>query len=306
MKKPGILLVDKPAGPTSHDVVRQARRLLGRGARVGHCGTLDPAATGLLLLTLGAATRLSRFFVGLDKVYTGRIRLGSATDTLDAQGQLVAEAPVPADLSLEQVYQAARRFQGTISQVAPVYSAIRVQGRRLHRLARAGEEVAPPERRIQIHGLDILAFDPPLIDFRVHCSSGTYVRSLARDVGAELGLPAHLESLRRTAVGIFAIDQAAAPPETLQELEARLLPAAQALSFLPALRLDEEQVRQVRMGQGLRLADQLDPPAPEQLCLLDPAGLLVSVAEVIADESPFMRVQPRVVLPQPRVVPRES
>ncbi|MAE71362.1 MAG: tRNA pseudouridine(55) synthase TruB [Gemmatimonadetes bacterium] len=293
----GILTIDKPSGPTSHDVVQMVRRLAGRRVRVGHCGTLDPLASGLLVLTVAAATRLSRYFVGLDKEYEGRVRLGEATDTFDAAGEITERMPVPPDLDEQAVGAAARRLTGTIEQEPPAYSAIKVEGKRLHARARAGEEVRAPVRRIEIHDLEITALELPDIRIRVRCSSGTYVRSIARDLGALLRLPAHLVSLVRTAVGPFALRDAAPPPADTDELRARIVPPARALDFLPAMLLDANQVDRMRVGGSLPLGDlpvaSDSPHSPVRA--IGPDGELVAMAEIerVGDAGVL---QPRVVL----------
>lgn len=216
MMKDGLLLVDKHAGCTSHDIVQQARRLL-RQKKIGHCGTLDPGATGLLVLTLGRATRLTRFLIRAPKVYEGVIRLGRETDTYDAAGEVVAEGSIEG-ITAEAVAAVMATFEGTIDQVAPRYSAKKVRGQKFYELARRGEEVPEESKEIQV-----FEFSPQgeLVEgrqaFRLGCSSGTYARSLAHDVGRALGCGAHLESLRRLQVGPFKIDEAA----TLEELEDR-------------------------------------------------------------------------------------
>ncbi len=299
---PGLLIVDKPAGPTSHDVVQAIRRCVGRKTRVGHCGTLDPAATGLLLVTVGSATRLSRYFSGLDKGYEGHIVLGVATDTLDAAGAVSAECELPETLSAACLESAASRFVGTIKQVPPAYSAIRVKGKRLHALARAGEEVEIPERTVIIHRFEITRVELPLLFFRAHVSAGTYIRSLARDLGQAVGLPAHLGALRRTTIGHFDETMAQPPPVSAAECNERLLSPARALSFLPAATVSEEQVRALRQGRAVpRTAAQgigadLDPELP--LRLLDPEGELVGMGQLRTDGSVRGgELQPRVILP---------
>ena len=217
MTQDALLLVDKPTGCTSHDVVQRLRRLLGQ-RRIGHCGTLDPGATGLLVLTLGRATRLTRFLIQAPKIYEGDIRFGTATNTYDALGEVTAEHPVD-DLTAQAVLEAMPNFVGTYEQVAPAFSAKKLDGRKYYEMARKGEEV--PEARKEI---TVFSFDPtgPIesatLPFRLECSTGTYVRSLAHDMGKTLGCGGHLASLRRTKVGPFAIENAIAL-ETLGDIE---------------------------------------------------------------------------------------
>ncbi|MDY7094315.1 MAG: tRNA pseudouridine(55) synthase TruB [Acidobacteriota bacterium] len=216
MNKDGLLLVDKHAGCTSHDIVQQCRRLL-RQKKIGHCGTLDPGATGLLVLTVGRATRLTRFLIRAPKVYEGVIRFGIETDTYDAGGETVAENPID-DLTHDAVVQAMEGFQGTLLQQAPRYSAKKKDGKRFYQLARSGEEVPESTKEVQI-----FEFSPQgeladgRLPFRLGCSSGTYARSMAHDLGQALGCGAHLAELRRLQVGAFRLDDAA----TIEELEDR-------------------------------------------------------------------------------------
>lgn len=207
----GLLLVDKEPGLTSHDVVQRVRRLL-KQKKIGHCGTLDPDATGLLLLTLGSATRLTRFLIRAPKVYEGVVQLGSATDTYDASGQVVSQAPpeAVAALTLEAVADAMKRFEGTIEQKAPPYSAKKVQGVKYYELARKGEEVPDEAKEVTVYEFSPLGgLEGGRIRFRLSCSSGTYARGLAHDLGAALGVGGHLAELRRTKIGGFQVEEAA-------------------------------------------------------------------------------------------------
>jgi tRNA pseudouridine55 synthase len=214
----GLLLVDKEPGLTSHDVVQKVRRLL-KQKKIGHCGTLDPDATGLLLLTLGSATRLTRFLIRAPKVYEGVVQLGSATDTYDASGQVTSAAPAEqvAALLRADVADAMARFHGTIEQQPPAYSAKKVQGVKYYELARRGEEVPAEPKEVTIYefvpleslnGADGVDATPGRIPFRLGCSSGTYARGLAHDVGAALGVGGHLSELRRTRIGSFRVEDA--------------------------------------------------------------------------------------------------
>jgi tRNA pseudouridine55 synthase len=203
-----VLLVAKPAGPTSHDMVDIVRRALGT-RRVGHTGTLDPFAEGLLVMVVGRATRLVPFAAAWTKSYEGRLRLGATTDTDDATGQVQEQRPVAVDRAgLERTLD---RFRGTLRQRPPAYSAVKVDGERAYRRARRGEAVEPAERDVEIAALEVTAFTPPDVEFRATVSAGTYLRSLARDVGAALGCGGHLVALRRTAVGPFRLEDAVAP-----------------------------------------------------------------------------------------------
>jgi tRNA pseudouridine55 synthase len=198
----GVLCVDKPLGMTSHDVVGRTRRVAGL-RRVGHAGTLDPLATGVLLLCLGRAARLIEYLVGHDKVYETTVRLGQTTATYDAEGEVLAERPF-LHLTLSQIEAALEAFRGDIVQQPPIYSAIKQGGQPLYKLARQGKtEVARPYRPVTIHELTRLSWEPPHLSLRIACSSGTYIRSLGYDLGEALGCGGHLSALRRLAVGRF-------------------------------------------------------------------------------------------------------
>ena len=208
------MLVDKPAGATSRYVVEGVRRSLG-AARAGHAGTLDPAATGLLVVLLEEATKLSAWAMGFDKAYQAEVHFGVSTDTLDRDGQVVERVDVPAGTLTEARIEAALAgLVGAAEQVPPIYAAIKREGRSLMSRARAGEDVVAEPRAVVCHGLELLGWDPPVARLHVRCGKGYYVRSLARDLGAALGLPAHLSALRRTAVGAWRIEDAV-PPEAV-------------------------------------------------------------------------------------------
>ena len=220
MSRDGLLLVDKEPGCTSHDVVQAARRLLGQ-KKTGHCGTLDPAATGLLVLTCGRATRLTRFLINAPKVYAGTVRFGTATDTYDAAGEVIAEGD-PSGLDHDTVAAAMERKVGTYQQAAPPFSAKKVKGVKYYELARRGEEVPEALKEVTLFELRPTGrLEDGALEFRLGCTSGTYVRSVAHELGQELGCPAHLAALRRLQVGPFEVDRAA----TLSELEQRLADA---------------------------------------------------------------------------------
>ncbi len=206
MRQAGIILVDKPAGWTSHDALARLKRLL-EVRKAGHCGTLDPLATGLLVVCLNSATRLADLFIRHDKTYLATVRFGRLTDTDDADGRTIAEAD-PSGLTLDQIGEALASFVGLQLQIPPRYSAIKVGGERLYRLARAGKEVNPPAREVVFHRLALRDWQSPDLTLLVECSAGTYVRSLARDLGQKLRVGAHLANLRRLASGHFSIDQA--------------------------------------------------------------------------------------------------
>jgi tRNA pseudouridine55 synthase len=224
--KDGLLLIDKEAGFTSHDVVQKVRRVL-KQKKIGHCGTLDPDATGLLLLTLGTATRLTRFLIRAPKVYEGVVKLGASTDTYDSSGKVVSEAPAGAVAALtrEQVAEAMRAFEGDIEQKPPAYSAKKVNGVKFYELARRGEEVPQEAKEVTVYEFTPLSdLEDGSFRFRLGCSSGTYARGLAHDLGEALGVGGHLAELRRTRIGSFNLESAA----TLAQLEGAQLEAAQS------------------------------------------------------------------------------
>jgi tRNA pseudouridine55 synthase len=245
----GLVVVDKPAGWTSHDVVARLRRIYGL-RRVGHAGTLDPDATGVLLVGLGRATRLLRFLTETGKVYRGEVAFGVATDTLDAAGTETGRQPMPglAAADLEAVLP---RFLGTIQQVPPMVSAIKVDGRRLHEMARKGETVERAPRTVRIDRIEIEGFTAgefPRVQLLVECGSGTYIRSLAADLGEATGGCAHLAWLRRLQVGPFPVEEARTLEEIAESPEKVLLPLVEAVRHLPRLDVDGETARGVAHG----------------------------------------------------------
>jgi tRNA pseudouridine55 synthase len=260
----GILLVDKPRGITSHDAVDRVRRSVGT-RKVGHAGTLDPMATGLLVMGVGRATRLLRFLGEFPKVYRGAGVLGVETDTLDAEGTVLREGPV--SVTEGELRAAVARFVGDIEQRPPAYSAVKVGGQRLYRAARQGVVVDAPSRRVTVDRFDVTAFAPPRFDVEVRCSSGTYVRSLVADVGTALGCGAHLVELRRTAVGPFRVEEAAPPDHP-----GPLLPLDRAVAHLPAFALSDEEARVAAHGSILGPAG-IDGPYRA----LDPGGRLIGI-----------------------------
>jgi tRNA pseudouridine55 synthase len=243
----GVAVVDKPAGWTSHDVVAKARGLLGT-RRVGHAGTLDPEATGVLVLGVGRATRLLTFVSGLDKRYAGEVVLGTATATLDASGEVTGTWPM-GDVGLPDMRRAAAGLTGAIEQVPPMVSAKRVAGRRLHELARAGVEVERRPVPVRVHLLTVgEPVEPGVFPIDVTCSAGTYIRSLAADIGTALGGGAHLRNLRRLAVGPFGADEAVRLEHLAPD---RLLAPAEALRGRPRVVVGEEVAAAVRHGRPL-------------------------------------------------------
>jgi tRNA pseudouridine55 synthase len=274
----GLLLVDKPGGITSHDAVDAVRRALGT-RKVGHAGTLDPMATGLLLIGVGRATRLLRFLGDLDKEYEGTGRLGEETDTLDADGRVIRTAPV--DVSSGQIRESARALVGQIDQRPPAFSAVKVGGRKLYAAARKGEAVEAAPRLVSVEAFDILSLDGTDFDFRVICSTGTYVRSLVAEMGDRLGCGAHLTRLIRTRIGPFRVEAAMLP-----EGPGDPLPVERVVAHLPRFDVGDDEAAAARHGRPLGPAGVKGPYA-----VFGPDGSLLGVWR---DEG--ARARPEVVL----------
>ncbi|HPK02868.1 MAG TPA: tRNA pseudouridine(55) synthase TruB [Candidatus Sumerlaeota bacterium] len=285
----GILLIDKPRGMTSHDVVAVVRRLAGTRA-VGHAGTLDPMAGGLLVLCLGRATRVAQFLSGLDKVYTGTIVLGAISSTYDAEGDIrEQDRPVPEEESV--VRAAMARQLGPGVQLPPPYSAVKVRGRKLYEYARAGEPVPRKPRNVHIWRFDLIQYDPPQARFEARVGSGTYIRSMAHDLGLALGCGAYLSRLRRTRVGAFGVDQAIPLAELRADpdlLPARLLGVTEALTHLPKVTIQPEAERLVATGRSfttghiLEFEGILNPGQP--VLVIDTQGRALSIVRPEPDE----------------------
>lgn len=288
----GVLVVDKPIGLTSHDVVQIIRR--GTGIRrAGHTGTLDPRASGVLVVLIGPAVRLSEYVSASDKRYQATIRLGSSTDTYDAEGSITDSGKAIENVTEEQFNEILQEFVGEIQQVPPPYSAVKVKGRKAYEMARKGEEVKLLPRTINVYSLEVLEWAPPEVVIDVYCSSGTYVRSLANDLGIELGVGAHLIGLRRTKSGRFTLRDAV-PLRRLQEsFDAGnwyqyLIPAAEALADWPMVELDADEVELVRHGHRV----PAEPGVSGWARAISQQGDLVALVEVDEDVGEW---QPRKV-----------
>jgi tRNA pseudouridine55 synthase len=253
----GLLILDKPAGMTSHDVVAVVRRATGERS-IGHLGTLDPMATGVLPLLLGKYTRLAQFFGQAEKSYTGTIRFGFATDTFDAEGAAVTET-VALGRSLAELRELALRFDGEMEQVPPVFSAKKVNGVPAYKLARAGKEVAVKAARITIRRFELLGLEGETASFAMRVSAGGYVRSVAQELGEMAGCGAHLASLRRTEAGVFTLEQAVALEElkrmTQAEMEARLPHPRSLLPEMPSVTVDEQTAGRIRNGMQVNVPE---------------------------------------------------
>ena len=286
----GVFVIDKPVGLTSHDVVQIVRQ--GTGIRrAGHTGTLDPRASGVLVILLGPAVRLSEFISASDKRYQATIRLGSRTETYDAESEPSEEMPV--DIDEDDFIELLKSFEGESEQVPPPYSAVKVKGEKAYNLARRGEEVDLEPRLVNVYSLDLLEWAPPDVVVDVHCSSGTYVRSLANDIGDKLGIGAHLVGLRRTRSGQFTLRDAVSLRRRREAFEAGdwaqfLIPAAEAISDWYTITLDADLLEMVRHGHRF--------PAEEGLSgwarALSEQGDLVALLEVVEDTQEW---QPRKV-----------
>lgn len=302
MTHSGLLLIDKETGWTSHDVVQRTRRALGQ-RKVGHCGTLDPAATGLLVVTLGSATRLTRFLINAPKTYSGTIRFGITTDTYDATGE-VTEKKSTEGLSEDSVRKAIAEMVGSMDQAAPAYSAKKVDGVKYYELARRGEEVPISKKEITIFDFEVnSALSDDRIDFTLSCSTGTYVRSVAKDLGDTLGCGAHLEALRRLAVGPFGIANArtlGSFPE--QEIED---PATLGASWIPfdeiplpfqQVSTDSAQERRITHGQTVLIREAACEEG-DWIKLVSRRHQLIAVGSVVETigERGVAVVRPRIV-----------
>jgi tRNA pseudouridine55 synthase len=253
----GLLILDKPSGLSSNKCLQQVKHLL-RAAKAGHTGALDPLASGVLPLCFGEATKVSQFLLDSDKVYRASIKLGVTTTTGDSEGEVLATASVPV-FSVAGIEAVLARFRGVITQQPSVYSALKQNGVPLYKLARAGKEIEPKFRDVTIHQLDLLAFTGETLEIEVSCSKGTYVRTLAEDIGKVLGTGAHITALRRLKAGPFALD-ASLTMEEMEKLAAtgaldsRLIRLDQAIAHLPSVQLDAEQTRCLRQGKTVPLA----------------------------------------------------
>jgi tRNA pseudouridine55 synthase len=275
----GVLIADKGPGVTSFQVVAQVRRVL-RVAKVGHGGTLDPMATGVLPILLGGATKLTPYIQAREKEYVATVHLGRTTDTLDATGRLTGERPVP-PLDAGGLQAVLARFVGEIQQVPPMFSALHAGGRRLHELARAGVEVVRAPRPVRVDAIDLLDWTPPLLTIRVACGKGTYIRSLAADIGEALGCGGSVDALRRTRLGPFSVEEAV-PWEPIRRgdraaLVAGIRPPDRAVDHLPAVRLDAAGARRLLHGQRLAPGDL--PPAAAGPCRLYAEGAFLGIGE---------------------------
>ncbi len=276
----GFINLNKPTGPTSHDMVKQVRQILGQ-RRVGHGGTLDPLAQGVLPIAVGQATRLLSYLQEGEKVYRAQVRLGTSTTTYDAEGAVTAEKPVPV-LTRPSLEEALAPFRGRIEQIPPPFSAIRRAGRHLYERARAGEKVSPPPRTVHIRELVLLDWVSPLLTLEVTCGKGTYIRSLAHDLGQGLGCGAYLSGLVRQRVGPFCLEQALAPEELAAaaaqgNTASFLLPMDLPLRHWPAVEVDEGQAQDLLRGRPIAPVQEVRPGHPHRARAHTTAGHLLAL-----------------------------
>ncbi len=291
----GIVAIDKPEGISSAKVVARVKRHLNV-KKVGHTGTLDPFATGLMLCGINKGTRISRFLLGGPKQYRATLCLGIETDTLDCTGQVenTADPSVLAQITEQQVEAAVNSFIGRQLQHPPIYSALKHNGQPLYKLARQGKAVQKPPREIEIFSISMVNIEMPHVTIDVHSSAGTYIRSLAQDIGAKLGCGAHLTALRRTHSCGFSVDRAV-PLASFESMDLdgakqRVVPMAEVLSFMPGFEADRELVKKIGFGQDLFLENRLEPPAdPDKpfVKIIDPDGGLAAVVEYDFDADKY-------------------
>jgi tRNA pseudouridine55 synthase len=294
-KTAGLLVLDKPVGITSRAAVDRALGWFPRGTRGGHAGTLDPAASGILVLCLGTATRLAEYVQRMNKTYAATVRLGARSDTDDAEGVITIDAaakPPPA----ETIASVLEDFVGEILQVPPAFSAAKVDGRRAYDLARRGSEVSLAPRKVQVVRLQVHSYQYPSLEIEVLCGKGTYIRSLARDLGQRLGCGALLESLRRTCIGAFDVAQAVPLDADADTARSRVLPLSRATADLPTVAVDPDVIKRLTQGRPTALPTSANAvlSTSREVAILDQLGALAAVA--IVDESGQMLL-PRKVFP---------
>ena len=270
----GLLVLDKPAGMTSRDALNRAQRWFPRGTKLGHTGTLDPLATGVLVACVGAATKLAEYVQAMGKSYATRIRLGARSDTQDADGTVT-----PTDNAVPPTEEAVRAalvpFRGIVQQMPPAYSALKVGGVRAHELARAGKEVELAARPVRIDDLRLMRYEWPFLDLEIDCGKGTYVRSIARDIGDALGVGGLVQELRRTRVGEFRAEDGVTLEATADDVKAKLLPLSLAVAELPKVALTADDIRRLLFGQ--RVTAERGFPADVPGAVMDATGTLRAI-----------------------------
>ncbi len=244
----GALIINKPVGPTSHDLVYSCRKILGRGIKVGHTGTLDPFASGVLVIVVGQATRISHYIQSSDKEYLAEIRLGQETNTYDREGRIVSEKPVPL-MTKREIEAVLETFSGPLQQIPPMFSAIKINGERLYKAARRNEIVERPPRNIKIFSITLLEKSETFLRLNIKCSAGTYIRSLAYDLGRHIGCGAHLSSLVRTRSGCFSLAESCSVEELAEDPRNVLIPMESLLPEIPVIELNENEVKLITTGR---------------------------------------------------------
>lgn len=287
----GLLILDKPGGMTSRDVVNRVQKWFPRKTKIGHTGTLDPLATGVLVVCVGTATRLAEYVQAMGKSYAARFRLGARSSTDDADGEMTVNADAVAPTS-ETLEAALAAFIGTILQVPPAYSALKIDGKRAHDLARRGQEAPLAARPVRVDAIRISRYDWPFVDVEIDCGKGTYIRSMARDLGERLGVGGMVETLRRTRIGPFAAENGIGVEASGAEARGQLLPVAAAVGHLPKQRIDAEQERRFRSGQAVRFDPLRGNPDLPEAAVWNERDELVGVGSIIERGI----LQPKIVL----------
>ena len=294
MSLSGVLVVDKPTGVTSHDVVQELRRILGT-KRVGHTGTLDPAAGGVLLACVGKGTKVAQFLTGYDKEYRAVIKLGATTDTYDGEGE-IKETKEECQVSPERIIDTIDSFRGEIWQLPPLHSAIKYKGKRLYQYAREKEEVTRTKRKVEIKEISIKGVNMPYVELKVSCSKGTYVRSVAHDLGQKLGCGAYLFSLRRTRVGPFTLEDALSPGSISEvkkegKISEALISIEQALAHLPSVAVREDSVARVQNGARLvsSFVSSVDGSfqVGQTISMTDEQGRIIAMGKALSQSEKF-------------------
>ncbi len=280
----GLLVLDKPSGMTSRDAVNRIQRRLPRGTKIGHTGTLDPLATGVLVICLGHATRLAEYVQAMTKTYRSTFLLGATSDTDDADGR-VTPLPNAQPITPERIDEALEEFTGKIEQTPPTYSAVKVGGRRAHEMAREGSEIELQARPVKIERIDVLSYEWPHLEVEVRCSKGTYIRSLARDLGARLACGGLVSTLRRTVVGPFTTEQAVPPDAPLELIRERLRPMKEAVDWMWHVWVNEKDAAKLRNGQPIPGAAEFTAVVlnefGETVAICEPKGGLLHPVKVI-------------------------
>jgi tRNA pseudouridine55 synthase len=278
----GLFVIDKPGGMTSRDAVNRVQRWFPRKTKLGHTGTLDPLATGVLVVCVGAATRLADYVQAMGKSYSSRFRLGATSTTDDADGEVTQTGAHP--VSREAIDAALARFVGVIQQMPPAFSAMKVDGKRAHALARAGAEVKLVARPVRVDAIRVTGYDWPWLDVELDCGKGTYIRSIARDLGAALGVGGLVQTLRRTRVGPFTAEQGVGVDVPPADLAARLRPMAEALGETPCVAIGVDELRRFRTGQAVRYTPASrgrQPPESGAVGVMDETGELIGLGTVV-------------------------